>query len=248
MELEGKIAIVTGAGGAGVGGLGVVYAEALAEAGAAVVVSDIDGDAAVRVANDLVSRGHRAIGVGTDVASEPEVIAMVAASVDAFGGVDILVNNAGLARGKWSEGLELGAEDWMRILAVNTLAPLLCARACRASMVARGGGVIVNQTSNAAYGEYGAYSVTKLALIGITNILSAELGADNIRVNAIAPGVMTAKIPPELLAQQLALQKLRRQGNPQDLIGALLFLCSDRSSFVTGQTILVDGGSIHGHV
>ena len=248
MELKGKIAIVTGAGGAGVGGLGVVYAEALAEAGAAVVVGDIDGDAAVKVANDLVRKGHRSIGVGADVASEPDVIAMVAAAVDAFGGVDILVNNAGLARGKWSEGLELGAEDWMRILAVNTLAPLLCARACRASMVARGGGVIVNQTSNAAYGEYGAYSVTKLALIGITNILSAELGADNIRVNAIAPGGMTAKIPPELLAQQLALQKLRRQGNPQDLIGALLFLCSDRSSFLTGQTILVDGGSIHGHV
>jgi NAD(P)-dependent dehydrogenase (short-subunit alcohol dehydrogenase family) len=248
MELEEKVAIVTGAGGAGVGGLGVVYAEALAEAGAAVVVSDIDGDAAVRVANDLVTRGHRAIGVRADVASESDVIDMVAAAVDAFGGVDILVNNAGLARGKWSEGLELSAEDWMTILAVNTLAPLLCARACRASMVARGGGVVINQTSNAAYGEYGAYSVTKLALIGITNILSAELGADNIRVNAIAPGVMTAKIPPELLAQQLALQKIRRQGNPRDLIGALLFLCSDRSSFVTGQTILVDGGSIHGHV
>ena len=248
MELEGKIAIVTGAGGAGVGGLGVVYAEALAEAGAAVVVGDIDGDAAVRVENDLVRKGHRAIGVGADVADESDVIAMVGAAVDAFGGVDILVNNAGLARGKWSEGLELSAEDWMTILAVNTLAPLLCARACRPSMVGRGGGVIINQTSNAAYGEYGAYSVTKLALIGITNILSAELGADNIRVNAIAPGVMTAKIPPELLAQQLALQKLRRQGNPQDLIGALLFLCSDRSSFVTGQTILVDGGSIHGHV
>jgi NAD(P)-dependent dehydrogenase (short-subunit alcohol dehydrogenase family) len=248
MELSGKCAIVTGAGGAGVGGLGVVYAEALAEAGAAVVVSDIDGDAADRVAKDLVSKGHRAVGVAADVANETDVIAMVAAGEEAFGGIDILVNNAGLARGKWSEGLELSADDWMTILAVNTLAPLLCARACRASMVARGGGVIVNQTSMAAYGEYGAYSVTKLGLIGITNVLSAELGADNVRVNAIAPGVMTAKIPPELLQEQLALQKLRRQGTPQDLVGALLFLCSDRSSFITGQTILVDGGAIHGHV
>jgi NAD(P)-dependent dehydrogenase (short-subunit alcohol dehydrogenase family) len=247
-ELAGRTAIVTGAGGAGVGGLGVVYARALAEQGAAVVVSDIDGDAARRVADELVAAGHRAIGVGADVANEADVIAMAAAATDAFGGIDILVNNAGLARGKWSEGLALSAEDWMTILAVNTLAPLLCARACRASMVARGGGVIVNQTSMAAYGEYGAYSVTKLALVGITNVLSAELGGDGIRVNAIAPGVMTGKIPAELLQSQLALQKLNRRGTPEDLVGALLFLCSDRSSFITGQTILVDGGAIRGHV
>jgi NAD(P)-dependent dehydrogenase (short-subunit alcohol dehydrogenase family) len=113
-------------------------------------------------------------------------------------------------------------------------------------MVARGGGVIVNQTSMAAYMETGAYSVTKLALVGITNVLAAELGGDNIRVNAIGPGVMTGKIPPDLLQTTLALQKLRPQGNPDDLVGALLFLCSDRSSFVTGQTILVDGGAIRG--
>lgn len=248
MDLSGKVAIITGAGGAGVGGLGVVYAEALANAGAAVVVSDIDGAAAENVAQDLASDGHRAIGVRADVADEAEVIAMVAAATDAFGGVDILVNNAGLARDKWSEGLALSTEDWKTILAVNTLAPLLCARACRPSMVERGGGAIVNQTSMAAYGDYGAYSVTKLGLIGVTKVLSAELGPDNIRVNAIGPGVMTAKIPPELLAEQLAMQKLRRQGNPQDLVGALLFLCSDQSSFVTGQTLLVDGGAIRGHV
>ncbi|MBW2424279.1 MAG: SDR family NAD(P)-dependent oxidoreductase, partial [Deltaproteobacteria bacterium] len=193
MELEGKVAIVTGAGGAGVGGLGVVYAQALAEAGAAVVVSDIDGEAAERVASELVTEGYRAVGVRADVSVESDVISLVAAGQEAFGGIDILVNNAGLARGKWSEGLELSAEDWETIMAVNTLAPLLCTRACRASMVARGGGVVVNQTSMAAYMEAGAYSVTKLALIGMTRILSAELGSDNIRVNAIAPGVMTAK-------------------------------------------------------
>jgi 3-oxoacyl-[acyl-carrier protein] reductase len=186
--------------------------------------------------------------VRADVADESGVVTMVAAGEKAFGGIDILVNNAGLARGKWSEGLDLSAEDWMRILAVNTLAPLLCARACRASMVARGGGVIVNQTSMAAYMETGAYSVTKLALVGITNVLAAELGGDNIRVNAIGPGVITGKIPPDLLQTTLAMQKLRPQGNPDDLVGALLFLCSDRSSFVTGQTILVDGGAIRGRV
>ncbi|MCB0997166.1 MAG: SDR family oxidoreductase [Acidimicrobiales bacterium] len=247
-ELDGKIAIVTGAGGAGVGGLGVVYARALATAGATVVVNDLDGDAARAIAAELEADGHRALGIGADVADEAEVLQMVATTVDAFGGVDILVNNAGLARDKWSLGLDLSTEDWMRILAVNTLAPLVCARACRPHMVARGGGVIVNQTSSAAYMEVGAYSVTKLALVGITNVLSTELGSDNIRVNAIAPGVMTAKIPPELLAEQLALQKLSRQGRPEDLVGGLLYLCSDRSSFMTGQTLLIDGGVIHGHV
>jgi len=248
MELVGKVAIVTGAGGAGVGGLGVVYAQALAEAGAAVVVSDVDGEAAERVASDLVTRGYHAIGVQADVSVEPDVISMVAAGEAAFGGIDILVNNAGLARGKWSEGLALSAEDWMTIMAVNTLAPLLCTRACRASMVARGGGVVVNQTSMAAYMEAGAYSVTKLALVGMTRVLSAELGSDNIRVNAIAPGVMTAQIPQDLLEVQLAMQKIARQGTPQDLVGALLFLCSERSSFMTGQTLLIDGGAIRGHV
>jgi NAD(P)-dependent dehydrogenase (short-subunit alcohol dehydrogenase family) len=173
---------------------------------------------------------------------------MVAAGEEAFGGIDILVNNAGLARGKWSEGLELSSDDWKRIMEVNTLAPLLCARASRASMVARGGGVIVNQTSMAAYMEAGAYSVTKLALIGMTRVLSAELGGDEIRVNAIAPGVMTAKIPQDLLEAQLAMQKIGRQGTPQDLVGALLFLCSEQSSFMTGQTLLIDGGAIRGHV
>lgn len=247
-ELAGKVAIVTGAGGAGPGGLGVVYARALASAGAAVVVNDLDDTAARAVADELVAEGHRAIGVGADVADEAAVVSMVDAAVAEFGGVDICVNNAGLARGKWSEGLELGADDWMRIFAVNTLAPLLCARACRPHMVARGGGVVINQASSAAYMEVGAYSVTKLAVVGMTNVLSAELGADNIRVNAIAPGMMTAQIPEELIREQLGLQKLGRQGRPDDLVGALLFLCSDRSSFMTGQTLLVDGGVISGHV
>ena len=248
MELEGKVAIVTGAGNSGVGGLGVVYAEALADEGAAVVVTDIDGDAAAQVAADLVAKGHRAIGVATDVADEAQVLALAAEAEKAFGGIDILVNNAGLARGKWSEGLELSAEDWMRILAVNTLAPLLCTRACRPSMVRRGGGAVVNQSSMAAYGDTGAYSVTKLALIGMTNALATELAHDDIRVNAIAPGVMTGKIPADLLQKQLDLQRLPRRGTPHDLVGALLFLCSDRSSFITGQTILVDGGATRGRI
>ena len=242
MRLEGKVAIVTGAGGAGVGGLGVVYAQALAAEGAAVVVSDIDGEAAVRTAESIASTGAQAIGVRCDVTSGEDVDAIVRAATDAFGGVDILVNNAGLARGKWSEALILSAEEWIEILAVNTVAPIMCAKACRETMSNRGGGVIINQSSNGALIDAGAYTVSKLALNGVTKVLADELSDDNIRVNGIAPGVMTAKLPEEQVQRLLARQTVRRPGQPQDLVGLLVFLCSDESSFINGQTVVIDGG------
>jgi NAD(P)-dependent dehydrogenase (short-subunit alcohol dehydrogenase family) len=246
VELGGKVAIVTGAGGAGVGGLGVTYAHALAEEGAAVVVADIDGAAAARVADDLGRDRARAIGVACDVTVDDDIEAMVRAASDAFGGVDILVNNAGLARGKWNEGATLGTDDWMHILAVNTVAPIACARACRPVMRARGGGVIVNQSSSGAYMEAGAYTVSKAALNAVTRVLAAEFADDGIRVNGLAPGMMTAQLPPEMIDAMLARQTVRRPGRPDDLIGALLFLCSERSAFVNGQTLLVDGGVARG--
>ncbi len=242
MKLEGRVAIVTGAGGAGVGGLGVVYAHALASEGAAVVVADIDGEAAGRVARDIDPAEARAIGVRCDVTSGEDIGAMVRAAVEAFGGVDILVNNAGLARGKWSEALILSADEWMEILAVNTVAPIMCAKACAESMRARGGGVIINQSSNGALIDAGAYTVSKLALNGVTKVLADEFSDDNIRVNGIAPGVMTAKLPEEQVQRLLARQTIRRPGQPQDLVGLLVFLCSDDSSFINGQTVVIDGG------
>ena len=242
MRLEGKVAIVTGAGGAGVGGLGVVYARALASEGAAVVVSDIDGDAAARTAESIASTGAQAIGVRCDVTSDEDINTMVKTSDDAFGGVDILVNNAGLARGKWSEALILSADEWMEILAVNTVAPIMCAKACAESMRGRGGGVIVNQSSNGALIDAGAYTVSKLALNGVTKVLADEFSNDNIRVNGIAPGVMTAKLPEEQVQRLLARQTVRRPGQPEDLVGLLLYLCSDESSFMNGQTVVIDGG------
>ncbi len=242
MRLEGKVAIVTGAGGAGVGGLGVVYARALASEGAAVVVSDIDGEAAVRTAESIASTGAQAIGVRCDVTSDEDINAMVKTADDAFGGVDILVNNAGLARGKWSEALILSADEWMEIMAVNTVAPIMCAKACAESMRGRGGGVIVNQSSNGAWIDAGAYTVSKLALNGVTKVLADELSADNIRVNGIAPGVMTAKLPEDQVQRLLARQTIRRPGQPEDLVGLLLYLCSDDSSFMNGQTVVIDGG------
>ena len=246
MELDGKIAIVTGAGGAGVGGLGVTYARALSGAGAAVVVSDIDGAAANKVATEIAASGGRATSVACDVSRDVDVDAMVGTALDAFGGVDILVNNAGLARGRWNEMSTLGTDDWLHILAVNTVAPIACARACRPVMRERGGGVIVNQSSSGARVEAGAYSVSKLALEKVTRLLAAEFADDAIRVNAIAPGMMTAQLPEEQVQALLASQTVRRQGRPDDLVGALLYLCSDRSGFVNGQTLVVDGGMSRG--
>ncbi len=242
MRLEGKVAIVTGAGGAGVGGLGVVYARALASEGVAVVVSDIDGEAAVRTAESIASTGAQAIGVRCDVTSDEDINAMVKTADDAFGGVDILVNNAGLARGKWSEALILSADEWMEILAVNTVAPIMCAKACAESMRSRGGGVVVNQSSNGALIDAGAYTVSKLALNGVTKVLADEFSSDNIRVNGIAPGVMTARLPEEQVRRLLARQTVRRPGHPEDLVGLLLYLCSEESSFMNGQTVVIDGG------
>ncbi len=242
MRLEGKVAIVTGAGGAGVGGLGVVYAKALAREGAAVVVSDVDGEAAIRIAEDIASTEAQAIGVRCDVTSDEDIDSMVEAAIDAFGGVDILVNNAGLARGKWSDALPLSKDEWMEILAVNTVAPIMCAKACAESMRSRGGGVIVNQSSNGAWIDAGAYTVSKLALNGVTKVLADEFSADNIRVNGIAPGVITAKLPEDQVQRLLARQTVRRPGQPEDLVGLLFYLCSDESSFMNGQTLVIDGG------
>ncbi|MEO5839863.1 MAG: SDR family oxidoreductase [Acidimicrobiales bacterium] len=242
MKLAGKVAIVTGAGGAGVGGLGVTYVQALAANGASVVVSDLDGEAAERTAAALVADGGTAIGVRCDVSSDDDIDAMVSAAVAAFGGIDILVNNAGLARGKWNEMSTLSREDWRYIMDVNTIAPVRCSAAVRPVMAARGGGSIVNQSSNGSQMEAGSYTVSKYAIDAVTRVLAAEFSQDNIRVNGIAPGMMTAKMPPAQVQSLLARQTVRRQGRPEDLVGALLYLCSDDSAFVNGQTITVDGG------
>ena len=237
--LKGKSAIVTGGGT----GLGLVYAKALAREGALVTVADIDGDSANRAARALTDAGAAAIGVAVDVADDAAVQAMVDAAREAFGRVDILVNNAGLARGKWSLCIELESDDWLRLFAVNVVGAVACARACRPLMVAQGGGVIVNQSSMAAYSVLNtAYGVSKLALSGLTVALATELAADGVRVNGIAPGMMSGRVPDDVVAHTVARQLIARRGEGDDLVGALIFLCSDASSFMTGQTLIVDGG------
>lgn len=245
MEFNGKSAIVTGAGS----GLGAVYARAFAAEGASVVVADIDRDMAKQTADELINAGSHAVAVEVDTSDEAAVAAMVEIANKEFDGVDILVNNAGwrpLPAGHAYDDFpaELTGKEWLRVLAVNVVGPMLCARACRPSMAARGGGVIVHISSMAAYtGAGGAYGVSKLAVNALTINQAEEFAPDGIRVNAIAPGVMTGRVDtPGLIESVVAKQVIQRRGTPDDLVGPLMFLCSDRSAFMTGQTLLVDGG------
>jgi len=236
-----KTVIVTGAGN----GIGLGYAEAFAGEGASVTIADIDGEAAEAAAK----RVEGSLAVTVDVADEASVAAMVDAAVERFGGVDVLVNNAGLHMGRLNLCSTLSLDEWRRLLDVNLLGAVLCARYCRVPMVERGGGVILNQSSNSSYLGVGAYSISKLALNGLTLSLAQELAADHIRVVGIAPGMVASEAVLERLEdknKQMVLggQLIKRWGQVDDLAEVVLMLCSDGASFLTGQTVVVDGGYV----
>jgi NAD(P)-dependent dehydrogenase (short-subunit alcohol dehydrogenase family) len=175
---------------------------------------------------------------------------MAVAAIEAFGGIDLLVNNAAIYHGM--QLAPLIAVEWdyyKRFMDVNMHGALLCVRACWEAMSKRGGGAIVNQSSTAAWMGIGYYGIAKLALNGITQSLARELGPWNIRVNAIAPGPTDTEatrtiVPPPILKQILAQMPLSRLGQPEDLVGILLFLLSDASAWMTGQVVNVDGGQV----
>ena len=243
-RFQGRVAVVTGAGN----GIGREYAAAFAREGASVAIADIDEAAAMKAAAEIEGTGARAIAVRADVADESDASAMAAAAVGAFGGIDILVNNAGLHLGDFNETTALPPDQWRRILDVNVVGAVLCAKACAPSMRARGGGAILNQSSMAAWRGVGAYSVSKLALNGVTVSLAREFAGDGIRVNGIAPGYVESEAAKSGLSDDLKRfvlegQIIKRVGQIEDLIGTVLFLCSEEASFITGQTLLVDGGA-----
>lgn len=247
-DLSGKVAVITG----GAGGIGVVYADALCEAGAAVVVADVDGDAAARAVAELVGKGYAAIASAVDVRSIESATSMVQAATDAFGGIDILVNNAAIMTNLPPYGLtNMPVEEWDRVMNVNLRGPLLCTQAAVPAMEARGGGRIVNGLSAGAFMAGGIYGVSKYALHGLTVNLASELGGRNINVNAIAPGLVDnesgyASLPKDSPFREALAAAIpgKASGPPEDLVGTLLLLCSRAGDWITGQTILVDGGWI----
>jgi NAD(P)-dependent dehydrogenase (short-subunit alcohol dehydrogenase family) len=246
MSFEGKAAIVTGAGQ----GIGETYAKALAAVGARVCVADINGGQADRVAKEIESGGGSALAVTVDVADPDSAIAMAAAVTGAYGGIDLLVNNAAIYGGMKTEPLiSVDLDYYYRFMNVNLNGALHCARACHAAMVARGGGAIVNQSSTAAWMAGGYYSMAKAGLNSLTVNLAKQLGPDNIRVNAIAPGPTDTEatrevVPDAYIAPLIGSLAIKRLGVPEDHVSALLFLLSDEASWVTGQILAVDGGQV----
>lgn len=240
-RFAGKSVIVTG----GANGIGLGYARAFVAEGASVTVADIDGAVADAVANEL----NGALAVRVDVGEEASGAKMVATTVERFGGVDVLVNNAGLHLGQYNLTSTLHLDEWRRLFDVNLFGAMLCARYCRTAMVERGGGVILNQSSNSSYLGVGAYSISKLALNGLTLSLAQEFAADNIRVLGIAPGMIGSDAVLKHLEdghKQAVLggQLIKRWAQIDDLVEVVLLLCSDGASFLTGQTVTVDGGFI----
>ena len=235
-NLEGKVALITGAAG----GIGSVFARYLAEHGASVVLGDLS-EGVSDVADGLTSGGFAAHGQILDVT----------AAAERFGGVDILINSAALmAEIPFSPLAQYPLDWWDRVMAVNVRGPLVCTQAVVESMVGRGGGRIVNMVSAGAFSPSGMYGVSKYALVGLTMNLASQLGPLGVTVNAIAPGLIDDEAGYRALpagpfrdAIHSAIPlKTHLEGPPDDLIGTLLLLVTDAGRWITGQTISVDGG------
>ena len=246
-RLDGRVAIVTGAGR----GIGVHYAKALAEEGAKVCCSDIlDTQNTVNI---IKQAGGEAIGNRCDVTDPEAVRAMVAETVDAFGKVDIMVTNAAIfADLPQRSFLEIPEDEWDRVMAVNTRGVFSCVKAVVPEMKKNGYGKIINIASGTVFKGTPMmlhYVSSKGAMVAFTRSLSRELGEHNICVNALAPGLtMSEKVAgdkqwTDIKDANAQTRAMKRDEVPEDLIGTLLYLSSTDSDFVTGQTIVVDGGS-----
>jgi NAD(P)-dependent dehydrogenase (short-subunit alcohol dehydrogenase family) len=246
-RLDGKVALVTGAGQ----GLGEAMALALAQAGASIAVVDIRADTAARVAERIRQLGRRALSVQADVSKPGDVERMAAAALSLDGHVDILVNNAGISRR--APSAEMSLEDWQAVLDVNLTGVFLCCQVIGKQMLERRQGKIINIASMSALivnrdVPQAPYYASKAGVVMLTKALAAEWAPYNVYVNAIAPGYMRTPLnqgflaDPERAAQWTGNTPLGRIGEPWDLAGAVVYLASPASDFVTGHTLVVDGG------
>jgi NAD(P)-dependent dehydrogenase (short-subunit alcohol dehydrogenase family) len=245
VRLAGKVAVVTG----GARHIGARYCRRLAAEGAAIVVADIlNGDSLVQ---EIKSAGGKGMALTIDVAKEEDTHRMAAETMKAFGRIDVLVNNAAIFINIQRQPFyEISAEEWDRVAAVNIKGPFLCAKAVFPQMKEQRSGRIINISSSTVFWgtpNFLHYVASKAALIGMTRSLAREVGEYGICVNAIAPGLVEHEgqnAPRALTELQLKERSIKRLQTPEDLLGTLVFLASPDSDFMTGQTIVVDGGSI----
>jgi NAD(P)-dependent dehydrogenase (short-subunit alcohol dehydrogenase family) len=243
--LSGKVAIVTGGGR----GIGSRYCRGLADEGARVVVADIVEANARQIASEVDGLACR-----VDVADEASVNAMVASALEAYGRVDILINNAAI----FTELIqprkpfdEIPVEEWDRVMAVNVRGTWLCSKAVAPIFKRQHSGVIINISSGTIFGGqtgFAHYVTSKAAVWGLARVLARELGEFGVRVNSITPGLTSSEMVQEIYGTDALLLNaerriFRREQTPDDLVGTVIFLCSDASAFITGQTLNVDGGT-----
>ncbi len=249
MRLANRVAVVTGGGS----GIGRAIAQRFAAEGAAVVAADLIPERAEETAKLITEAGGKAIGVEVDVSKEAMVTAMAERGRDAFGTVDILVNNAGLSRG--ADIRTIDEETWDLNLDVVLKGPFFCSKALLPGMIEQGSGVILNIVSVNGLTGIGEepYSAAKAGLINLTQNMAVRHGPQGVRVNAIAPGTIitpiwnnTVEKDPGVFDRIAKLYPLGRVGTPEDVAGAALFLASDDAAWITGTTLLVDGGLLAG--
>ena len=255
LRLKDKVVIVTG----GAQGIGRAYSLGMADEGAKLVLADINLDKAEATAKEIRAKGREALPLKTDVSSVESTQEMAKKTVDRFGRIDVLVNNAAiLEKIKISRRpfFELDLNEWNRVIAVNLTGTLLCCRAVFPQMKAQGGGKIITITTSGFFfgnPNYVHYVASKGGVIGLTRAMARELGDYKINVNCIAPGATVSEDPSDKAAYEQRVKKLtqvfpklclKRIQIPQDLVGTAIFLASSDSDFITGQTIVVDGGDV----
>lgn len=245
-RLEDKVAIVTG----GARGLGKAFCFAMAEEGAKIVIADIMDKEAQKTAEEIQARKGSAMALKVDVASEEDTRRMAEETIKKFGRIDILVNNAAVVYGMTRKPFtQVPPAEWDKLMAVNLRGPFLCSRAVFPQMEKQGKGKIINLTSETAFTgsrHLIHYVTSKGGIISFTRALAAELGQYGICVNAVAPGFTDSEssrsVIDDIAKYDISLTPLRRLEQPEDLVGAIIFLASSESDFITGQTLVVDGG------
>ena len=247
MDWKDQVVLVTGGGS----GIGKETAGLFARQGCAVMVADWDENSAQTTANAITSAGGRAGAQKCDVSNREEAIGAVEQTVASFGRIDVLINNAGITRD--ASLLKMESHQWDQVIGVNLTGTFNCSQAAGKHMREQGYGRIINASSVSGFGNFGQanYSATKAGLVGLTRTLAIELSRYNVTVNAIAPGfiktAMTAAMPPEFQEKMIQSIPMKRAGEPMDIARVYLFLAAPESSFITGQLIVVDGGSTLPH-